>query len=269
MTDNYGHADIYRGRIDGDRLVFESMDGRHPQRNRDPRARMVQGRGQVPRRTSRRASLGPQLGSGPVRAGLPADTERRLLRAHHGEHPVRRRTRPRQSLAAGRAPAAAPIALPWRGCFLAPPPTLAARRSVVGIASCAIRGSSKCRPGSWPAPVFAAVVGLPSVRPERATSVRGRRRGQSGRSGRLPRLGHRNCAPDRYHGPVRCRRGRPRDGGGISRTDRGSAVHAGTIRGPLGQRRVWSQTSMPGVLSPASGRSALTPPAVSDSSGDG
>jgi hypothetical protein len=25
MTDNYGHADIYRGRIDGDRLVFESM----------------------------------------------------------------------------------------------------------------------------------------------------------------------------------------------------------------------------------------------------
>ena len=27
MTDNYGHADIYRGRIDGDRLVFESMEG--------------------------------------------------------------------------------------------------------------------------------------------------------------------------------------------------------------------------------------------------
>ena len=25
MVDNYGHADVYRGRIDGDRLVFESM----------------------------------------------------------------------------------------------------------------------------------------------------------------------------------------------------------------------------------------------------
>jgi hypothetical protein len=27
MTDNYGHADVYRGRIDGDRLEFESMEG--------------------------------------------------------------------------------------------------------------------------------------------------------------------------------------------------------------------------------------------------
>ena len=27
MTDNYGHADAYRGRIEGDRLVFESMEG--------------------------------------------------------------------------------------------------------------------------------------------------------------------------------------------------------------------------------------------------
>jgi hypothetical protein len=27
MTDNYGHADVYRGHIDGDRLVFESMPG--------------------------------------------------------------------------------------------------------------------------------------------------------------------------------------------------------------------------------------------------
>jgi hypothetical protein len=27
MTDNYGHADVYCGRIDGDRLVFESMEG--------------------------------------------------------------------------------------------------------------------------------------------------------------------------------------------------------------------------------------------------
>jgi hypothetical protein len=27
MTDNYGHAEVYRGRIDGDRLVFESMEG--------------------------------------------------------------------------------------------------------------------------------------------------------------------------------------------------------------------------------------------------
>jgi Protein of unknown function (DUF1579) len=26
MTDNYGHAAVYRGRIDGDRLVFESLD---------------------------------------------------------------------------------------------------------------------------------------------------------------------------------------------------------------------------------------------------
>ena len=25
MADNYGHADVYRGRIDGDRLVFESV----------------------------------------------------------------------------------------------------------------------------------------------------------------------------------------------------------------------------------------------------
>ena len=27
MTDNYGHADVYRGHIDGDRLIFESMEG--------------------------------------------------------------------------------------------------------------------------------------------------------------------------------------------------------------------------------------------------
>jgi len=27
MTDNYGHADVYRGRIEGDRLVFESLEG--------------------------------------------------------------------------------------------------------------------------------------------------------------------------------------------------------------------------------------------------
>ena len=26
MTDNYGHADVYRGRIEGDRLVFESLE---------------------------------------------------------------------------------------------------------------------------------------------------------------------------------------------------------------------------------------------------
>jgi hypothetical protein len=25
MADNYGHADVYRGRIEGDRLIFESM----------------------------------------------------------------------------------------------------------------------------------------------------------------------------------------------------------------------------------------------------
>jgi hypothetical protein len=27
MTDNYGHAETFRGQIDGDRLVFESMEG--------------------------------------------------------------------------------------------------------------------------------------------------------------------------------------------------------------------------------------------------
>ena len=27
MTDNYGHAEVFRGRIDGDRLMFESMEG--------------------------------------------------------------------------------------------------------------------------------------------------------------------------------------------------------------------------------------------------
>jgi hypothetical protein len=27
MTDNYGHADVYRGHIDGDRLIFESPEG--------------------------------------------------------------------------------------------------------------------------------------------------------------------------------------------------------------------------------------------------
>ena len=27
MTDNYGHAEVYRGRIYGDRLVFESIEG--------------------------------------------------------------------------------------------------------------------------------------------------------------------------------------------------------------------------------------------------
>jgi len=30
MTDNYGHAELYRGRIDGDRLVFDSMEGAAP-----------------------------------------------------------------------------------------------------------------------------------------------------------------------------------------------------------------------------------------------
>jgi hypothetical protein len=30
MVDNYGHADVYRGRIDGDRLVFESMGATGP-----------------------------------------------------------------------------------------------------------------------------------------------------------------------------------------------------------------------------------------------
>jgi hypothetical protein len=27
MTDNYGHADVFRGHIDGDRLVYESLEG--------------------------------------------------------------------------------------------------------------------------------------------------------------------------------------------------------------------------------------------------
>jgi hypothetical protein len=27
MAGNYGHADVYRGQIDGGRLVFESMEG--------------------------------------------------------------------------------------------------------------------------------------------------------------------------------------------------------------------------------------------------
>ncbi len=27
MTDNYGHAEVYHGRIEGDRLVFESLQG--------------------------------------------------------------------------------------------------------------------------------------------------------------------------------------------------------------------------------------------------
>jgi hypothetical protein len=27
MTDNYGHAEVFRGRIEGDRLVFESVEG--------------------------------------------------------------------------------------------------------------------------------------------------------------------------------------------------------------------------------------------------
>jgi hypothetical protein len=27
MTDNYGHAEVFRGRIDGDRLVFQSLEG--------------------------------------------------------------------------------------------------------------------------------------------------------------------------------------------------------------------------------------------------
>ena len=26
MTDNYGHADVYRGHLEGDRLIFESME---------------------------------------------------------------------------------------------------------------------------------------------------------------------------------------------------------------------------------------------------
>ena len=26
MTDNYGHAEVYRGRIEGDRLMFESLE---------------------------------------------------------------------------------------------------------------------------------------------------------------------------------------------------------------------------------------------------
>ena len=30
MVDNYGHAAVYRGRIDGDRLIFESPEGSGP-----------------------------------------------------------------------------------------------------------------------------------------------------------------------------------------------------------------------------------------------
>jgi len=30
MADNYGHADVYRGHIDGDRLIFESIAGTGP-----------------------------------------------------------------------------------------------------------------------------------------------------------------------------------------------------------------------------------------------
>ena len=30
MTDNYGHAEVYHGRIEGDRLVFESLGGPRP-----------------------------------------------------------------------------------------------------------------------------------------------------------------------------------------------------------------------------------------------
>jgi hypothetical protein len=30
MTDNYGHAEVYHGRIEGDRLVFESLEGAAP-----------------------------------------------------------------------------------------------------------------------------------------------------------------------------------------------------------------------------------------------
>ena len=30
MADNYGHSDMYRGRVEGDRLVFESMRGSGP-----------------------------------------------------------------------------------------------------------------------------------------------------------------------------------------------------------------------------------------------
>ena len=30
MADNYGHADVYRGRIEGDRLVFESVNDTGP-----------------------------------------------------------------------------------------------------------------------------------------------------------------------------------------------------------------------------------------------
>jgi hypothetical protein len=26
MTDNYGHAAVYRGQVDGDRLIFESLE---------------------------------------------------------------------------------------------------------------------------------------------------------------------------------------------------------------------------------------------------
>ena len=35
MADNYGHADVYRGRIEGDRLVFE------PMRDTGPRLRLT------------------------------------------------------------------------------------------------------------------------------------------------------------------------------------------------------------------------------------
>ena len=28
LNDNYGHADVMRGRIDGDRLIYETLEGR-------------------------------------------------------------------------------------------------------------------------------------------------------------------------------------------------------------------------------------------------
>ena len=58
MADNYGHADVYRGRVEGDRLVFESLrdtwapaaphlgclgPGRHHLAERDGRSRTGHG----------------------------------------------------------------------------------------------------------------------------------------------------------------------------------------------------------------------------------
>jgi hypothetical protein len=68
--------------------VARRRPGGYPLRNGDHRARLVHGHGQPPRRPSQPPSVGPEPGTGQVRAGVRACPGRCSLRARRSNYPL-------------------------------------------------------------------------------------------------------------------------------------------------------------------------------------